>query len=214
MRAINNERGENSNMNHLKEIRKQTGLTQKNLAAAVGLKSGAAVSFYETEGRKIPLEIGKKMSKALNCSFSYLMGFDNDSYSEPLPVTWMPISGTIRAGLPNLCQEDIEGYIPISGMSPTNTITLKIKGNSMNLTNLKDGTVVCINREETVNNGDFAAVQIDGNEATIKRFYQDGDKVILQPCSSDPSFQNMIYDINKTDVKIIGKVVKVMVDPV
>ena len=52
-------------------------------------------------------------------------------------------------------------------------------------------------------------VLVGDNEATMKRFYQDGDTVTLMPQSTNPKHMPQIYNLKHTPIHIIGKVVKV-----
>ena len=68
-----------------------------------------------------------------------------------------------------------------------------------------DGDVVCIHAQPEVENGQIAAVRI-GDEATLKRFYQDGDTVTLVPIN--PAYPPLVYrgpELN--DMQIEGRVV-------
>ena len=58
--------------------------------------------------------------------------------------------------------------------------------------------------EDVVENGDIAVVLVNGYDATLKKFTKNGDVVVLEPMSNDPSFQTQIYT-KETPIKIIGK---------
>ena len=78
----------------------------------------------------------------------------------------------------------------------------------MNAAKINDGDLLIVRRQETVENGEIAVVMVGLDEATVKRFKRDGNTVQLIPQSYNPIHQIQLYDLKKTRVKIIGKVVK------
>ena len=60
----------------------------------------------------------------------------------------------------------------------------------------------------TMENGEVAIVMVGDDEATMKRFYQDGDTVTLMPQSTNPAHMPQIYNLKETPIRVIGKVVK------
>ena len=63
-----------------------------------------------------------------------------------------------------------------------------------------DGDFVLVSRQETASNGEIVVALIDGEEATVKRFYHEGTHVRLQP--ENPTMEPLIVQ----DVRILGKV--------
>lgn len=118
----------------------------------------------------------------------------------------LPVVGTITAGQPVTAFEDISEYI---SFLPNKTYTgelfaLKIRGESMINAGILDGDFVIVEKSEYVDNGEIAAVMVDGEEATVKRFYKEDGHYRLQP--ENDTMQPIIAD----DCTIIGKVVGVM----
>lgn len=84
---------------------------------------------------------------------------------------------------------------------------LRVKGTSMIDALINDGDIVILRRVTHAQNGDMVAVWIKSKEATtLKRFYQDGEQVRLQPENRD---MQPIY-VDPTDVEIQGKVIAVI----
>ena len=88
-------------------------------------------------------------------------------------------------------------------VDPEQCFFLKVNGESMNLL-VKNGAFALIRKTDFVENGEVAAVLVNGYDATLKKFSKQGDVVVLEPMSNDPSFSTQIYNKN-TDIKIIGK---------
>lgn len=119
-----------------------------------------------------------------------------------------PVYGRISAGQPNWAEECIEGRIPIDPdymniTEPTECYFLRVNGESMNK-EIKNGAYALIRRTDFVENGEIAVVLVNGYDATLKKFSQQGDLVILEPMSNDPSFTTQVYG-KDTEIKIIGK---------
>ena len=79
------------------------------------------------------------------------------------------------------------------------------KGDSMINARIFDGDVVYIRQQQTVENGEIAAVLID-NEATLKRVQLFDDHIVLQP--ENPMYKPLVFwgdDMNT--VRILGKAV-------
>ncbi len=84
---------------------------------------------------------------------------------------------------------------------------LTVQGDSMIDALIHDGDVVLMRSQERVENGELAAVWLpDEEEATLKRFYLEGDRVRLQP--ENPTMKPMFFPAQ--DVEVKGKVVCVI----
>lgn len=116
----------------------------------------------------------------------------------------LPIIGTIAAGVPILAQESIEGY-EYAPESMHADFCLRVKGDSMIGARILDGDLVYIRKQPEVENGEIAAVIIEG-DATLKRVYRLNGTVILR--AENPNCPDRTY--SKKDMKqvtIIGKAV-------
>ena len=121
-----------------------------------------------------------------------------------------PVYGQISAGQPNWAEENIEGRIPIDTdlmdiYNPEEYFFLRVNGESMNKV-IKNGAFALIHKQDTVENGEIAVVLVNGYDATLKKFTKQGDLIILEPNSTDESFETQVYD-KTTSIKILGKYV-------
>lgn len=119
-----------------------------------------------------------------------------------------PVYGKISAGIPNWAEECLEGYVPIDPnlmdiVNPEECFFLKVNGESMNKV-IQNGAYALIRKQNVVENGEIAAVLVNGFEATLKKFTKQGELVILEPISDDPLFTTQVYN-KDTDIKILGK---------
>jgi repressor LexA len=126
----------------------------------------------------------------------------------------IPILGVIRAGEPLRAEQNIIGYeyLPEEMLKGGECFGLKVTGDSMNNSRIVDGDVVIVREQPEVNNGDIAVVLVNGDEATVKKFYKTDSTVTLLPNSTNAIYQPIIIDTTKTPVKVLGKVIKVIME--
>lgn len=124
-------------------------------------------------------------------------------------VVQIPIVGTVRAGIPTLAIEDIEGYYPIEKMQLRGgTFFLRVKGDSMINDAIVDGDLALIKPQQSAQNGDIVVAMING-EATLKRFHREHDHIRLQP--RNPNMEPIIIPAGE-ELTIIGKAIKIVRD--
>jgi repressor LexA len=117
----------------------------------------------------------------------------------------LPLIGQVAAGQPVLAEENIEDYIqtpPFAGGNDGEYV-LRVKGDSMINIGILEGDLVVVRPQDTANAGDIV-VALVGEEATVKRFFQEADHVRLQPENSS------MEPIRSRDVRVLGRVVGLM----
>ncbi len=100
----------------------------------------------------------------------------------------VPILGTIAAGQPIEAVEVPENF-DIGEMFPDNKqcYLLRVRGDSMIDDQIRDGDLVIVERRKQPQNGEIVVAIINGNEATLKRFFDEGNRIRLQPSNSTMS---------------------------
>lgn len=78
----------------------------------------------------------------------------------------------------------------------------------MSAVQINDGNTIIVRKQERVENGEIAVVRVDNENATVKRFKKDGNIVQLIPQSFNPQHQIQIYDLKRSKIVVIGKVVE------
>ena len=117
----------------------------------------------------------------------------------------LPLVGQVAAGQPVVAEENIEEYIqtPSFAGGEDGEYLLRVRGESMIDAGILEDDLVVVRPQETANDGDIV-VALVGDEATVKRFYQESDHVRLQP-------ENASMDaIRSRDVRVLGRVVGLM----
>ena len=196
-------------MLRLKELRKQRGLTQGDIASALHVVK-AAVSQWET-GRVTP-EADKvsQLADVLGVSIDVLMGKQEPTETKSGTGIKIPVLGKVQAGIPTSAISEILDYeeIPADMAERGEYFGLLVRGDSMS-PDLKDGDVVIVRCQEDVENGEMAIVAVNGDNATVKKVYKSTQGITLVPIN--PAYDSKMYtnnEILRLPVEIRGKVVE------
>lgn len=114
----------------------------------------------------------------------------------------LPLVGQVAAGQPVLAEENIEEYVPVPELAggDSGEYLLRIRGESMRDAGILEGDLVVVRRQDTASDGEIV-VALVGEEATVKRFFQEEEHVRLQPENST------MAPILSRDVRVLGRVV-------
>ena len=197
----------------IKELRLERGLSLEQLGKMIGTTK-QTIHRYETgEIDNIPREKIERLAECLGVHPSHLMGWDssystNSSYNNILPLhaKRLPVLGNIACGEPIYAEAEYESFVTADGSIDAD-FCLRAQGDSMIGARIYDGDIVFIRSQDTVENGEIAAV-IAGDEATLKRvyYYPEECKLILSP--ENPRYAPLVYLGEELDhIKILGKAV-------
>ena len=178
------------------------GMRASELARRTGL-SKARISQY-VNGKFVPKSDAIiTIAEALGVSELWLLG-KTDTVSpapsvtvpcpdnlSPLRLRRFPMLGEIACGLPILAVEDTEGAY-VTAADTNAHFCLTAKGDSMIGSRIYDGDEVFIQQTDVVENGEIAAVVVDG-EATLKRvyYYPEEQKLILE--ADNPDYEPLVF---------------------
>lgn len=119
----------------------------------------------------------------------------------------LPLMGYIAAGKPLEPHSDPNASfsVPASMLSGKKTAyTLQIKGSSLIEDGILDGDYVVIERDHDISDGDIIVAIVDDNLATLKKYYKEGERVVLRPANSqmEPIYPNTLI----VQGKVVGLV--------
>jgi repressor LexA len=100
----------------------------------------------------------------------------------------LPLLGLVAAGQPIeavLTHETVS--VPRDMIGRGRMFALRVRGDSMIEENIQDGDVIIVNSQQTAENGQVVVALIDGNFATVKKFYRETDFIRLEP--ANPQFK-------------------------
>ena len=96
----------------------------------------------------------------------------------------LPLAGRVAAGQPLEAVEEWETVaVPETMVGRGECFVLQVKGESMIDEQIRDGDLVIVEKRGRVNNGDVVVALVEGQDATLKRFYKEGRKIRLQPAN-------------------------------
>lgn len=193
---------------NIKKYRKASSYTQKDLANLLKVKPTTVASWEQ--GRNKPLmDKVTKLTNIFGVSLTDLVGSDQENevtdYFSKKP-RMVPLIGTIAMGAPITAEQNIEKYIPeymMDRYADDTLFALRCKGNSM-YPLIPDGAIATIRQQSDVEDGEIAAVLING-EATLKKILHVGKTVVLRP--ANPEYKDIILDKDHPGT-ILGKMIK------
>ena len=176
----------------------------REIGEAVGLSSSSTVhSYLKRLEQKGYLRRDPTKPRAIEViTEDKLKTNQQESYCQDEEMISIPMLGEVAAGAPILAVENYDDKVtlPRSFTGYGDFFMLTIRGVSMIEAGILEGDLVLVRKQEIVNNGDIAVALVE-DEATVKRFYKEKDRIRLQPENS------LMEPIYVQDVKILGKVV-------
>jgi len=176
------------------------------LAGAMGLASLATVHKHvlalETKNY---LKRGINQSRSLEVSARYFDEQRQYQQEHPAPSE-IPLLGQIAAGSPveSFAAQETLSFGEYSGND--GTFALQVRGDSMIEDHICSGDYVLVQKADRVRDGEIVVALVDGSETTLKRFFDEGDEVRLQPANSSMA----PIRVPKKDVEIQGRVLAVL----
>jgi repressor LexA len=122
----------------------------------------------------------------------------------------LPILGYIAAGQPIMTFTDPDATVKVSPnmvSGKKRSYVLQVKGDSMIEEGILDGDYVIIEEQNTARDGEIVVALLDNGLATLKRFFQEPNRVRLEPANAAMS---PIYVDDPDSIKIQGKCVGVI----
>lgn len=176
--------------------------TVREIGAAVGLSSPASVQGHLTalenlgyirrgSSKRRALEVVQKKTTARG-------GAATGARS-------VALVGRVAAGQPILAEENVEEQLDVPDflLGSGNSFALRVSGTSMVKAGILDGDVVIVREQRNAEDGDIVVAMLD-DEATVKRFYKEADRVRLQPEN------DAMEPIYARDPLILGKITGVL----
>lgn len=201
---------------------KEISLTARQKQILTYIKDMLHAKGYPPSVREIGLAVGLRSSSTVHSHLTKLeeLGYVRRDPTKPRALellgeeaAWrqenfvpVPLVGRVTAGQPILAIENIEETFPMPASligNDEDVFMLTVQGESMINAGILDGDYVLVRKQNTANNNDIVVALLNKEEATIKRFFKEKDRIRLQPENDSMS---PIYSRN---VSILGKVVGV-----
>lgn len=118
----------------------------------------------------------------------------------------LPLLGRIAAGRPIEAVQNPETISLADFVRSKEVFVLEVRGDSMQDEAILDGDYVLVEKSKLAHNGDIVVALVDENDATLKRFYREGDSIRLQP--SNANMKPII--VPAATVSVQGRVIGVL----
>lgn len=117
----------------------------------------------------------------------------------------IPIVGRVAAGLPILAEENLEDRfdLPAELFATVPDFLLRVRGESMRDAGILDGDLLAVRRAQDAENGQIVVARIE-DEATVKRYRQEGPIVRLLSENADPAYRPIVVDLREQPLSIEG----------
>jgi repressor LexA len=174
--------------------------TLREIGHAFGIRSTKGVNDHlEALEKKGKIRRRPELSRAIEIV---------DAAPNHVDVQNVPLLGRIAAGEPLLAIENIEQTIALdrSLAREEGAFLLRVQGDSMIKAHICDGDYILVRPQDTADEGEIVAALVD-DEATVKRFFRDGDRIRLEP--ENDSMSSIVVEPSETPVRILGKVIGV-----
>lgn len=198
---------------NIKKYRETKNYTLEILGDKVGLTK-KTVSRYEKGEHKFDMERLNDLAGALEIDVKLLLDgayeYQGIEYRDESEDVSLPIVGRISCGTGGLAFDDVEGYeqTPKSWINGGEYFYLRAKGDSMKDARIFEGDLLLIRKQENVEDGEIAAVLID-DEAVLKRVHRENGLLLLHSANSE---YRTIVVTPDSDIKIIGKLIKIVIN--
>ena len=176
--------------------------TVRDIGKAVGLASSSTVHAHLANLEKVGLlRRDPTKPRAIELLDRAVDGRAQTSVRPP----GLPLVGQVAAGQPVLAEENIEDYVqtPDVAGGEDGEYLLRVRGESMKDAGILEGDLVVVRPQDTARDGEIV-VALVGEEATVKRFFQEADHVRLQPENE------AMEPIRTREVRVLGRVVGLM----
>lgn len=192
------------NMEKLKKLTKEKGMSIRKLESAAGLGAGTITRWKTSNPSHENL---RKVADVLGCSVSYLTGEADQNKG-----TRIPVLGTVPCGIPFDAIEFLDAddweELPEDMSSQGSFFGLRVSGNSME-PRIQEGDILIVRCQDSADSGDIVVARINGEEACCKRYVRHESGIVLQ--SFNPTYLPLVFswaDVERLPVVIVGVVVE------
>jgi len=163
--------------------------TLREIGLHFGIRSTNGVNDHlralEKKGHLQREDLKSRALRPVTAAAHRARGADKDKHSAD--IVEIPLVGRVAAGLPLLAVENVQDTVHVDRFFIGQTrevFALRVKGDSMIEDGIHDGDFIFVRKQLQANRGDTVVAMI-GDEATVKRYYPEGDTIRFQPANSN-----------------------------
>jgi len=177
----------------------------REIGQAVGLTSPSTVHSHLATLQKLGcLKRDPTKPRAIEVRYDPTSG----AVLDRAPVRHVPLIGDVAAGTDVLAEQNVEELLPLPAnlTGDGELFMLRVRGDSMIEAGIFSGDFVVVRSQPDAEVGEIVVAGIPGDEATVKTFDRDGDKIVLRPANA--TMEPMVFDAD--EVAVFGRVVTVL----
>ena len=152
------------------------------------------ISIRAVQDHIIALQKKGYLSTEQKRSRSIRVLVDERQKTEKVFVDKVPLLGTVAAGKPLLCEENLDGYVNLAEpfIHPGKSyFALRVRGTSMIEAGILEGDLAVVEQTSTAVDGQIVVAVLE-DAITLKRYYKESTRVRLQP--ENPAFQSIYFN--------------------
>ncbi len=158
------------------------------------------ISLKTVQDHVVALQKKGYLSSETKRSRSIKVIKDEKEKGSGLYVDKIPLLGTVAAGKPLLCEENLDGYVNLTEpfIKPGKSyFALRVRGASMINAGILEGDLAVIEQTSSAFDGQIVVAVLE-DAITLKRYYREDSRIRLQP--ENPAFQPILCN----DLRIVG----------
>lgn len=188
----------------VKSRRKEIGMTQSDLADAMGYGSRSTITRLERGDYDMKRSKLVKLAKVLNTTVEYFL----DEVPNRIPV---PVYDDIKCGYAVYVDENPTEYmaIPQDFVKPNHEyFANRASGDSMIGAGINEGDILIFEKVDMVSNGEIGSFEING-EYNCKKFKRASDRIVVLESEND-DYEPIVVDLAIDDFRVLGKLTSVL----
>lgn len=192
---------------HIRSLRKNAGLTQKQLGMRIGVGATTINNIESGYLTSPPVKIIEALAEVF-CTDSYSL-LNRVSIDVGERAKLVHVVSTVSSRKPFVEIDKIveTAFIDREELHGYDYMGIKMQDNSMIEEAIKEGASVIIRQDALLRNGDIIAAVYNDNNAVIRTYFKDGNKITLKAGNSSGLYPDIILDTDIDRFIPIGKVV-------
>ena len=177
----------------------------REIGEAVGLTSPSTVHSHLATLQKLGcLRRDPTKPRAIEVRYDPASG----AVLDRAPVRHVPLIGDVAAGTDVLAEQNVEELLPLPAdlTGEGELVMLRVRGDSMIDAGIFSGDYVVVRSQPEAAKGEIVVAGIPGEEATVKTFDRDGERIVLRPANA--TMEPMVF--SPDEVTVFGRVVTVL----
>lgn len=192
---------------HIKGLRKNAGLTQKQLATRIGV-GATTINNIESGYLTSPApKIIEALAEAFNTDSYSLLNRLSINVGERAKMIHVVSSVSSKKPFVEIDKIVETAFIDRADLQGFEYLGIKMPDKSMVEEAIKEGATVIVRQDAVIKNGDIVAAVRGDNDAIIRTFYKEGNIVVLKAANSNGLYPDIKIDISKEHFHVVGKVV-------